>query len=325
METLDVPYSSNRQVNNRAPFILSFFGILLVCGSGCKTLSTSQGNDKATEVPHGVLSFLTTRDGNFEVYSMDATGQNEKNLTNNKALDFWSSWSPDGNHILFYSNRDGNNEIYVMDADGNNQRNLSNHPSNDYLPTWSPDGKHIVFTSDRDHKSREIYTMNADGSNIARLTSNEAFEEVPTWSADGNTILFTRQIKEPDDTSHAANGEIFMMDADGKNEKRLTVKKGFDSGAKCSPDGKRIAFYGPAEDKNFEIFIMNSDGSGMINVTQDILEDYSPSWSPDGKWIAYSSGTSAQYDVWIIHVETRKKIRLTSEPKRNETPVWRPH
>lgn len=298
--------------------------MLLLWGTGCKTLSTGQANERTRNHPDGTLSFLTTRDGNFEVYSMDASGRNVKNLTNNSALDFWSSWSPDGKQILFYSNRDGNNEIYVMDADGNNQRNISNHPSNDYLPAWSPDGKRIAFTSDRNHKSREIYTMNVDGSGLERLTSNEEFEEVPTWSADGNKILFTRQMKEPDDTSHASNGEIFIMDADGKNEKRLTFKKGFDSGAKVSPDGKKIAFYGPTEEKNYEIFTMNSDGSDITNLTNDISEDYSPSWSPDGKWIAYSSGTTAQYDVWIINLDTRIKIRLTSQPKRNETPVWRP-
>jgi len=276
-------------------------------------------------IPSGTLSFLTTRDGNFEIYSMTADGKKITNLTNNKALDFWSSWSPNGKFILFYSNRDGNNEIYRMDEDGKNPINLSNHPSNDYLPEWSPDGNKIAFTSDRDHKSREIYTMNKDGSEVVRVTENEFFEEVPTWSVDGTKILFTRQIKEKDDTSHAANGEIFIMDADGTNEKRLTFKKGYDSGAKFSPDGKRIAFYGPTEDKNFELFIMNSDGSNVINLTNDVLEDYSPSWSPDGKWIAYSSGTSEQYDVWVINVETRVKIRLTNVPKRNETPVWRPN
>ncbi|MBV6429359.1 MAG: Protein TolB [Haliscomenobacter sp.] len=290
----------------------------------CTTNSMTHLNNKNDATPTGVLSFLTTRDGNFEVYTMTADGKNVTNLTNNQALDFWSSWSPDGKYILFYSNRDGNNEIYRMDADGKNPINLSNHPSNDYLPCWSPDGKKIAFTSDRDHKSREIYTMNRDGSEIARLTSNDLFEEVPTWSMDSRKILFTRQIKEPGDTSHAANGEIFIMDANGKNEKRLTFKKGYDSGAKFSPAGKQIAFYGPTEDGNFELFVMNSDGSNIINLTNDVLEDYSPSWSPDGKWIAYSSGTSAQYDVWVIHVGTRKKIRLTTEPKRNETPVWKP-
>ena len=299
--------------------------LFIFCILSCKTSSHAIKENKEEPMPTGVLSFLTTRDGNFEIYTMTADGKNVKNMTNNPALDFWSSWSPDGKQLLFYSNRDGNNEIYRMDADGKNPVNLSNHPSNDYLPDWSPDGKKIVFTSDRDHKNREIYTMKVDGSELSRLTKNDDFEEVPTWSRDGRRILFTRQINEVIDTTHTTNGEIFIMDATGKNEKRLTFKKGYDSGAKFSPDGKKIAFYGPTEDKNYDLFIMNADGSNLVNLSIDVLEDYSPSWSPDGKYIAYSSGTSKQYDVWLIHVKTRKKIRLTTEPKRNETPVWRPN
>lgn len=298
--------------------------ILLLCNQSCKTASKTIVENFNDSIPSGVLSFLTTRDGNFEIYSMTADGKNVTNLTNHKSLDFWSSWSPDGKYILFYSNRDGNNEIYRMDADGKNQINISNHSSNDYLPSWSPDGKQIIFTSDRDSKNREIYTMNNDGSNVIRLTNNDLFEEVPTFSIDGSQILFTRQLVEIIDTLKTPNGEIFIMDKNGKNEKRLTFKKGFDSGAKFSPDGNKIAFYGPTEEKNYELFIMNTDGTNITNLTNDILEDYSPDWSPDGKWIAYSSGTSKQYDVWVINVQTKKKIRLTSEPKRNETPVWRP-
>lgn len=305
----------------RAIFLILFFA----CGSLISFNGRKSTNGKkSVDLPSGVISFLTTRDGNFEIYSMNADGTNPINLSNNKAVDFWSSWSPDGKQILFYTNRDGNNEIYRMDADGKNPVNISNHPSPDYLPEWSPDGKKIVFTSERDHEEREIYTMNADGTHVVRLTTNELYEEVPTWSIDGNKILFTRQIIEMKDTTSTNNGEIFILDANGKNEKRLTNKKGFDSGAKFSPDGKRIAFYGPNENKNSEIFVMNADGSNIINLTQDPLEDYSPSWSPDGKWIAYTSGTSSQYDVWVIHVASRQKLRLTKEAKRNETPVWKP-
>lgn len=146
-------------------FLLLFTVLTLVA---CKGTQNMQSSTEVFPDPNLELSFLTTRDGNFEVYSMTADGKNVKNLTNNKALDFWSSWSPDGKYILFYSNRDKNNEIYRMDADGSNQINLSRHPANDYLPTWSPDGKKIIFTSDRDHKQREIYTMDADGSNVKR-------------------------------------------------------------------------------------------------------------------------------------------------------------
>jgi TolB protein len=298
--------------------------MIVICNQFCNPASKAAGGNRQDSQPSGVLSFLTTRDGNFEIYTMTADGKNVTNLTNHKSLDFWSSWSPNGKQLLFYTNRDGNNEIYRMDADGKNPVNISNHPSNDYLPAWSPDGKRIAFTSDRDHKNREIYTMNADGSNIIRLTNNDLFEEVPIWSPDGRKLLFTRQLIEIVDTVKTTNGEIFIMDSDGSNEKRLTHKTGFDSGAKFSPNGKQIAFYGPTAAKNFEIYTMNADGTNMTNLTNDTLEDYSPDWSPNGNWIAYTSGTSKQYDVWLINLKTKTKIKLTTEPKRNETPVWRP-
>lgn len=301
-----------------------FLAFIIISFAACKTSQSLSNNRDLLPDPKMVLSFLTTRDGNFEVYGMTADGRNVKNLTNNKALDFWSSWSPDGKYILFYTNRDKNNEIYRMDSDGSNQVNLSNHPANDYLPTWSPDGKKIIFTSDRDHKEREIYVMDADGSNVKRLTFNDNYEESPSWSPDSKKIIFTKLIQEKSDTSIVSNGEIFTMDNDGRNEKRITQKKGYDSGAKFSPDGKRIAFYGKSAEGNWEIFMMDKDGRNMINLTKDTMEDYSPQWSPDGKWIAYTSGIPAQYDVWLIHVNSEKKIRLTSTPKRNESPVWRP-
>ncbi len=301
--------------------IYILLAIILLLQLSC---SNSTKIDSSKILPTGTLSFLTTRDGNFEIYTTNANGTETKNLTNHKALDFWSSWSPDGKYIIFYSNRDGNNEIYRMNSDGSNPVNLTNHSANDYLPTYSPDGKKIVFTSDRDHKEREIYTMNIDGANVTRLTNNNLFEEVPTWWPDGSKILFTRQLVEKINGVESTNGEIFLMNADGTNEKRLTFKKGFDSGASLSPNGKKIAFYGPNENKNYELFLMDIDGSNLYNLTKDSLEDYSPSWSPDGNWIAYSSGTPAQYDVWAINIKTEKKVRITSTPKRNETPVWKP-
>jgi len=69
---------------------------------------------------------------------------------------------------------------------------------------------------------------------------------------------------------------------------------------------------------------MNIDGTGVINITNDKIEDYSPSWSPDGKWLAYTSGNSANYDVWKINIDTKQKLRLTSQLKRDETPYYKP-
>ncbi len=84
------------------------------------------------------IAFGSDRDGNWEIYVMDADGSNATNLTNNSALDGYPVWSPDGTKIVFLSDRDDNVEIYVMDADGSNPTNLTNNPAEDHFPAWSP-------------------------------------------------------------------------------------------------------------------------------------------------------------------------------------------
>ena len=74
------------------------------------------------------IAFMSHRDGNWDIYVMDADGGNQRNLSNNDFDEWGPSWSPDGKRIVFASIRGGGNmDIYVMDADGGNQRNLSNN------------------------------------------------------------------------------------------------------------------------------------------------------------------------------------------------------
>ena len=277
------------------------------------------------EQPTGNLAFMSTRDGNFEIYSMDIKGENLKNLSCNKAMDYAFSFTPD-KRLVYYTNRDGNDEIYIMDADGRKTTNLTNHPSGDRIPCVSPDGKQILFLSDREDKNGKIYIMDVDGKNLRRLTNNSYFEDGPTWSPDGKKIIFTRELKDLKDTSRnvAGNGEIFIMDADGKNEIQLTNRPGYDGGPQISADGKRIAFYGKSESNKYDIFLMDIDGKNLMNLTKDDTEDYSPCWSPDGKWIACTRGDSKNYDIWLIHLETGIKTRLTTQPRRDESPFWIP-
>jgi Tol biopolymer transport system component len=85
-----------------------------------------------------MIAFQSSRDGNYEIYVMNADGTEQTRLTDNSARDMNPSWSPDGRKIAFHSRRDGNNEIYIMNADGSEQRNLTNNPAHDWLPSWSP-------------------------------------------------------------------------------------------------------------------------------------------------------------------------------------------
>ena len=77
---------------------------------------------------NGKIAFESNRDGNEEIYVMNADGTNQTNLTNNAARDYVPAWSPDGSKIAFGSTRDGNDEIYVMNADGSGQVNLNERP-----------------------------------------------------------------------------------------------------------------------------------------------------------------------------------------------------
>ena len=82
------------------------------------------------------IAFSSERDGNREIYVMDADGNDQQGLTDNDFYDTHPSWSPDGERIAFMSEMDGNPEIYVMDADGGNQQNLTNNPHDDWSPSW---------------------------------------------------------------------------------------------------------------------------------------------------------------------------------------------
>lgn len=127
------------------------------------------------------IAFATQRDGNTEIYVMDAAdGSNLVNLTNHAGFDLSPVWSPDGSEIAWYSTRAGNGDVWVMDANGANPTNLTNNPANDRTGTWSPDGLLMTIDSDRDGNS-EIYSMNADGTGVTRLTFDAAEDNSPAW------------------------------------------------------------------------------------------------------------------------------------------------
>ena len=73
----------------------------------------------------GRVVFTSVRDGNFEIYVMDADGGNQENLTNHPAYDYHPDWSPDRTKIAFTSDRSGGSQIYVMDAEGKNPIKLT--------------------------------------------------------------------------------------------------------------------------------------------------------------------------------------------------------
>src|SRR5436309_9443724 len=162
-------------------------------GPGTATIAATaegQSGSAAINVVPPTLAFTTNRDGNDEIYVVDAAGTDVLNLSHNPANEDWPSWSPDGSKIAFHSDRDGNFDVYVMNADGTGPVNLTLNPAwDDVDALWSPDGSKIAFTTTRDG-NHDVYVMNADGTGVARLTNNAATDSADGWSPDGAKSLF---------------------------------------------------------------------------------------------------------------------------------------
>jgi WD40 repeat protein len=270
----------------------------------------------------GQIAFVSDRDGNKEIYVMNADGTNQRNLTNHPAADWGPAWSPDGKKIAFVSTRDDifNREIYVMNADGTNVRRLTYHRALDEYPAWSPDGKKIAFASrfrdDTYDIYWEIYVMNADGTNVRQLTDfrygHQSGSWEPTWSPDGTKLAFTARI--------GGLPHICVMNADGRGLRILTHDwPNLHGGPAWSPDGTNIAF-----DVGGEIYVMNADGTNVRRLTDHPDNDAHPTWSPDGTRIAFESWRDGNEEIYVMNADGTNQRNLTNHPARDWWPAWSP-
>ena len=159
------------------------------------------GDQRARWSPDGAkILFESDRDGDWEIFVMDAAGENLKQLTDNDETDRNAEWSRSS--IVFESKRDGDWEIYGMGLDGNNQTNLTNDPGKDANPLLSPNGEKVLFESRRD-KNTELYLVDADGGAVKNLTNNPEKDYFGRW----NPVYFLRPV-EPQDKYFTTLGNI---------------------------------------------------------------------------------------------------------------------
>lgn len=261
------------------------------------------------------VAFTSERDGNPEIYVINADGTNPRRLTTNEALDGAPDWSPDGARIAFHTARDGNLEIYVMNADGSGAQRLTDNAAPDSEPDWSPDGTHIAFVSERDG-NEELYVMNADGSNVQRLTDNPGVDTQPAWSPDGRTIAFS--------SMRDGVAEIHLMNADGSDVRRITNLFGANGWYPAySPNGLLMTFQ-TERDRQADIYRMTNEGAEALRMTEQSDRLGSMDWSLDGGWIAFMSGRSGYANLYVMDRDAQHTFRLTDETNENYDPDWRP-
>ena len=216
---------------------------------GARRLTSSQANDYSPAwSPDGRwIAFVSTRDGDEELYLMSATGSQVRQLTRNKVKDQTPAWSPDGRWLVFASERGGNRarELYVMPSKGGPATRIVRSPlrwNESFAPVWSPDGRWIAFVSNRAGLfGVDIYVVRANGTQLRRLTRSTrddgfpADSTMPDWSPDGSRIAFV--------SNRDGNNELYLMNRDGTNPRRLTIThRIFEAQPRWSSDGTRLLF-----------------------------------------------------------------------------------
>lgn len=307
-------------VTGTAATIDAASGLLTAAGAGTAQITATETESGVTATATvtvtpkltGKIAFLSTRDGNSEVYLMNPDGTNQRNLTNNPANDNEISFSPDGSQILFISDRDGSVfHLFIMNSDGTNVRQLTTGTQDEWGPIFTPDSTQILFfrtTTNGD----EIFIMNADTTNQRQLTNNNVGDVMPSMTPDQQWVIYEEQVGK--------NYTLFRMKADGTGAQALTSTD-VDSEYHCiSPDGSKIAY-----SESNHITTINVDGSRRQQLTfPSGYQDRHPWYSPDGAYIAFASTRDGQYEIYVMDADGKNPRRLTTGTSLDYFPIWGP-
>lgn len=234
------------------------------------------------------IAFVSRRDGNSEIYSINEDGTGLKRLTNSKNNNVKPQWSPDGSKVMYLTKKGKKHEIRVMNSDGSNQIKLAGDCNIQYPPSWSPDGSKILFVVKVKSKNI-IYTVSTNGNNLTRITEIGTDNAYPSWSPDGTKILFRQRYRK--------ETYLYTTNRDGTDKVKLTRENESYYFPIWSSDGQKIYFV--MTKRSFkgvfnEIYMVNNDGTNILKIAdgtkkvQDI--DYYDELflSPDNSTITYN-------------------------------------
>ena len=275
------------------------------------------------------ITFQSTREGRTcdQQYVMRADGSGLVRVSNGRGKTTCGWFLPGGNRLLFASSHAHDStcpprpdasagyvwpldrfDLYTVNRDGTDLRRLTNNNVYTAEGVLSPDGSRIVFTSLKDG-DLEIYTMNADGSNVRRLTFTPGYDGGPWWSPDGTKIVY--RAHHPADSAQLADHrrllaqnmvrpsrvELYVMNADGSDQRQVTQLGGANFGPSWTPDGRKIIFssnHRSPRGGNFDLYLVDAAASlaradQVEQITFSPVFDGFPMFSPDGKTLLWAS------------------------------------
>lgn len=243
---------------------------------------------------------------------MDQDGANHHFLTNGKNLVLTPRFSPKGDKILYLSYIKGSPKVFLKDLASGREMLLGNFPGMSFAPRFSPDGSKALISVAK-NGATNIWEIDLYDMTFRKLTnSTYAINTSATYTPDGKKIVFN--------SDRGGTRQIYMMNNNGTNIRRISAGTGGYATPVVSPRGDYIAFTKVVKGQGFYIGVMKIDGTGERLISNHYIAE-GPTWSANGRVIIYSSASRPNKNGETM--PTLRSIDLTGYNERIiETPLF---
>ena len=261
------------------------------------------------------IAYVSTGGDRFkEIYVSHLDGTERKKVTNNRTINLFPSWSPDGKRLVYISYQKGKPQVLGFDLLTNRETPISTREALYLRGQWSPDGKYLAIPVERG-RNVDLYLLNRAGHIVERLTSHQSIDISPTWSPAGDRIAFVSE--------RHGSPQLYILTVATGAIRRLTFKGSYNQSPDWSPTGKHIAFAGRSNGV-MNIFTIEPDGKEQRMITSNRHNDEDPSWAPDGRFIAFASDRTGGRRIYTMRVDGVSQRRLTGSTADDTNPSWSP-
>jgi Tol biopolymer transport system component len=269
-----------------ASFPLLLFVLAAVAVGGCAGDGGPAASGEADPLVEAIV-YTSLGPPNWDVYLFEGPEVEPRRLTDDPARDYNAVFSPDGRWVVFTSERAGNPDLWALDLEaGGVPVPLTVSEAMDDAAGFSPDGAQLVFVSTRDGDA-DIFVMPfspADAGAEQRavnVTRRPGGDFNPAFSPDGRSIAYSRQ----DDLASIGNletgalgsaaADVYVMDADGSNPRRLSEPGAISGSPAWSEDGGTIWYYrlmlDGVEVRRVALDGTGDDGIGAVGLTPAVM------------------------------------------------------